>query len=287
MNIKQNELIIGAMMSLATLIVIVGILWLGKSNFFVQGLPLNLMVKNAAGVSQGDEVYFRGLKIGTVRDAELSDGSILLKLKLEGIASIPKDSKFTIKDYSLVGGKIIEIDPGASHQNLNPEDTVWGYTAEGMAELITDIRSFKPAIQKVLTNMDSLTGKTTLRKLNLTLHKMNDAVESIRKLLNGDVKETFTNVNEITSENKEKISELFTSLNENSTELKNLLGTANATTLKLDSLLSKLNNKKSTLSALATNDSLYENLTKAANSIDSLAKDIKKNPKKYLKISIF
>ncbi len=287
MNIKQNELIIGAMMSLATLIVIVGILWLGKSNFFVQGLPVNLLVKNAAGVSQGDEVYFRGLKIGTVRNAELSNGSILLKLKLESIAIIPKDSKFTIKDYSLVGGKIIEIDPGNSSQNLNPEDTVWGNTAEGMADLVSDIRSLKPALQKILTNVDSLTGSTTLKKLNLTLYKMNETVESINKLLNGDVKETFANVNEITSENKEKIAKLFSSLNQNSTELKNLLGTANAATLRLDSLLTKLNNKKSTLSALTTNDSLYENLNKAAASIDSLAKDIKKNPKKYFKVNVF
>lgn len=287
MNIKQNEIIIGTMMSLATLIVIVGILWLGKSNFFVQGLPLNMLVENAAGVSQGDEVYFRGLKIGTVRDAQIADHSILLKLKLEGISGIPKDSKFTIKDYSLVGGKIIEIDPGNSDNYLSAGDTVVGHTAEGMTELLSDIRSFKPAINKILTNIDSLTGKTTLHKLNSTLQKMNLVIANIQGLLNGDVKETFASVNEIASGNKEKISKLFDSLNENSQELHKLLGVANSTTKRLDSLLSKLNNKKGTLSALAKNDSLYENLNKAAASIDSLAKDIKRNPKKYFEVKVF
>ncbi len=287
MNIKQNELIIGSMMSLATLIVIVGILWLGKSNFFVQGLPINMLVENAAGVSQGDEVYYRGLKIGTVRDAQLADNAILLKLKLEGVSKIPANSKFTIKDYSLVGGKIIEIFPGNSKETLSAGDTVKGFTEQSLTDLLSDFRTLKPQIERVLANIDSLTGKNTLAKINLTATELNRTIRDIRNLINGEIKETFASTKEISSENKEKIASLFNSLSKSAERLKILLNSATNVTVKFDSILTKLNNSKGTLSSLAENDSLYTNLNKAAAAIDSLAKDIKKNPKKYFEVKVF
>jgi len=286
MTTKQNELVIGAMMSLATLIVILGILWLGKSNVFVKGFTLNLLVENANGVSQGDEVYFRGLKVGTVRNAVLHDKHVLLDLKLEGVSRIPKDSKFTIRDYSLVGGKVVEILPGKSPEALSSGDTVFGYATLGMTDFVSELRSFEPQLKRILSNMDSITSPENIASLHIFLKELTATVRDIDQLVNGEIKSAATSINRLASDNGEKLKTLLESLEKSSHELKGFLSTSSNVAERLDTLLAKINNNKRTLSSIMQNDSLYRNLNHAIISIDSLVSEIKRKPDKYLKVNI-
>lgn len=288
MNTRKNEFLIGLTMSVATLIVIVGILILGKSNFFVTGLPVNLIVDNANGIGQGDDVYFKGLKVGTVSGAEISNNQVLLKLKIEGIDSIPVDSKFEVKDYSLIGGKVIEISPGSSKTYLDENATVKGVSStSGLESLIADVKDLEPKIDKILNNLDTLTGDETQKNVEFILRELSETIISTKQVINVDLHNTLTNLNELTSENKENISELIKSLSESSDNLSEFLNKSSSAAVKLDSLLARLNEGKGSMGNLMQNDSLYNNLNQAISSIDSLVSDIKKNPDKYINVSVF
>jgi phospholipid/cholesterol/gamma-HCH transport system substrate-binding protein len=55
----------------------------------------------------------------------------------------------------------------------------------------------------------------------------------------------------------------------------------------LEGLLARLERGEGTLGQLVANDSLYNNLNRAAESVHLLATDVRENPKKYLTVEIF
>ncbi len=288
MNTKKNEFFIGLAMSVATLIVIVGILVLGKSNFFLTGLSVNVVVNNADGISQGDDVYFKGLKVGSVSDAKLLNDNIILSLKIEGVDSIPVDSKFEIKDFSILGGKAIEILPGNSKECLKEDARVYGYTSQsGIASIVSDIKKLEPKIDKILDNIDNLTGENNQTKVKNLLNNLSETINGTKKVITVDLHNTLTGLNDLTTENKENVHNLLKSLTKSSDSLSTFLGKSSSVILELDSLMSKLNSGKGSAGNFLNNESLYHNLNKTIISIDSLVSDVKKNPDKYINVSVF
>ena len=287
MTNRQNEFVIGLAMAIAIVIVVVSVLWLGKSNFFIKGTTINMLVDNANGIINGEEILYRGIKIGSVSDAIITKNNVLLKLKIEKANNIPKDSKFVIKDYSMISGKIVEIIPGNSTYYLQPGDTVKGSVAFGLNNMVADLKDLKPKINKILSNVDTLTGNEFQSNLNTTLSNLNSTIKSLRNILNSNLKNTFANIDEIITNNKKDVSFLIKSFSKRSEELSQFLNSSNNTVKKLDSLIAAINNNKGTLGKLIKNKSLYNNLDRTLISLDSLLTDFKNNPDKYINVSVF
>jgi hypothetical protein len=60
-----------------------------------------------------------------------------------------------------------------------------------------------------------------------------------------------------------------------------------STSRDLKSFAQQLNQSKSTVGKLLNEDGLYNRIDSVASSLDALILDIKANPKKYIKLSIF
>ncbi len=287
MNIRKNEFLIGTVMITMILLLIFGVFWLGNSDFFVKGLPINAKLENANGISKGDIIYYRGLKVGTVRDAKIKKDAVILELKIDGYDEIPSDSKFVIKNLSIIGGKIIEIIPGNSSAYLQKGDTVKAFADNELSGIVDEFKELKPQISKILKNADILTGKETYKELLLTIRDLHSTIKDTKTLINGKLAETVSNLNKLTMDNSQNISNLLNSLSKNSNELSTFLNHSSSVAVNLDSILEKINNGNGTAAALMNNDSLYRNLNNTIKSIDSLVSDLKRNPKKYINVSVF
>lgn len=126
MNRRGGELFLGLTLTLATLIVVFGILFLGRSGLLSGGMTVQVRAAEAAGIGVGDEVLFRGVVTGSVRDIRFTEDAVLLELRLEGRPPIPRDSPFVIRSTGVLGGREIEIRPGASGELLRSGDQVRG-----------------------------------------------------------------------------------------------------------------------------------------------------------------
>ncbi len=278
---------IGLSLSIAAAIVVFSILWLGKSNFFMKGVQIDLKVQDANGITSGNEVFYRGLKVGNITDASITNDGVLLKLKIEDVDKIPIDSRFEIGDFSLISGKAIEITPGTSTNFLAPNDTVIGFSGYGMNQAVAGLQSLESQISRVLSNVDTLTGNGTQRRLDLVLANMNRTILALNAQVNGNLRQTLTNVDQITSDNKDNVASVINSLSDNSKQLSKFLKTSSKSAEQLDSLLTNLNSGRGTVGRLVRSDSLYERLNNTVSSIDSLVNDIKTHPKKYVNVSVF
>ena len=134
------------------------------------GLFVRRVLENADGIQKGDEIYFRGIKIGNVLESSIIRNGVMLNLKIDKLDKIPIDSKFKISDFSLISGKAIQINPGISEKYLQPGDTIKGSAAYGVNQAIAVIKDLSPKIDKVLSKF---------------LNKSSNAVEQLNSLLTG------------------------------------------------------------------------------------------------------
>ena len=286
MNIKQNEFMIGVMVTAATLIVLFGVLWLGNTSLLNSGLTLNIEVKDANGLTKGDEVHFRGLKVGTIKATAASDSSIFLKVNIKDVSNIPIDSKFTIGNYSLIGGKVIEIHPGHSKIMLKNGALVKGESESGLSQMTGKIGDLENKVNKVLTNIEKITNEKNSENISRVLSNLNKTVESLNLLINHDLKKSLDGVNQIIEKNQKPIGSIIDSVNARAKDFSELIVHSKNASEKLESLLKQINNKQGSLGKLMNEDSLYENLNHTLQNLDSLIIDIKKNPSRYFEVKI-
>ena len=287
MKLRQNEFIIGLSVTIATLIVILSILWLGKSNFLVKGIHLNMLVDNAAGLSVGDEVLYKGLPVGTVQDTKIEAQGIVIKLKIEKIKQIPRDSRFVIRNVSLLGEMAVEIIPGNSGQYLRFGETVKGQTEKGFMDMVGGSADYKQQLNNILQNLNVLFGQKTFQNLNGLLTTWQQTANNLNLLLQGDVKQTLSNAKEITAGNKKSIQIILDSLAQNAHDLNAGIRNIKQVSAEMNKTLKRINQGKGTLGKMTKEDSLYHKLNKTVEHLDSLILDIKKHPAKYFKVQVF
>lgn len=286
MTIKQNEFMIGIMVTAATLIVLFGVLWLGNTSLLNKGLIFNIEVKDAGGLTKGDEVHFRGLKVGIIKATTATDTSIFLKVNIKDISKIPIDSKFTISNLSLIGGKIIEIHPGHSKIMLKDGDIVLGESGSGLSQMTGKIGDLENKVNKVLTNIEKITNEKNSENISQVLSNLNKTIESLNLLINHDLKKSLDGVNQIIEKNKEPIGSIVDTVNARAKDFSELIVHSKNASEKLESLLKQMTNKRGSLGKLMNEDSLYENLNHTLQNLDSLIIDIKKNPSRYFEVKI-
>ncbi len=287
MKLRQNEFIIGLSVTIATLIVILSILWLGKSNFLVKGIHLNLLVQNAAGLGVGDEVLYKGLPVGTVQDTKIDPEGIIIKLKIEKIKNIPRDSHFVIKNISLLGEMAVEIIPGSSKEYLKFGETVKGETVKGLMDMVGGSGNLKSQLNQILQNLNLLAGEKTVQNINDFLKAWQTTAQDLNALINGDLKKTLANSREITQKNKNSINTILDTLARNAGHLGETIRQMHGVSKKLNRTLAGINGGKGTLGKLTSEDSLYVKLNRTIEHLDSLILDIKKHPTRYFEVKVF
>jgi ABC-type transporter Mla subunit MlaD len=98
-----------------------------------------------------------------------------------------------------------------------------------------------------------------------------------------EAKNTMQNLDDISSENKEKLNSMITNLEATSAELETLSAGLNETNLTLNEVLTKINNGEGTLGKMVNDPSLYNNIDSLSVNINQLIKSINEDPGKYLK----
>jgi phospholipid/cholesterol/gamma-HCH transport system substrate-binding protein len=102
-----------------------------------------------------------------------------------------------------------------------------------------------------------------------------------------DLSYSSAELKKIISENKEKLQSTVDNFGEASTKLGNIATTLDSVSLSLKKLSSKIESGEGTLGQLVNDTTLYEQIKKTTQHVDDLILDIKKNPKKYLKVTLF
>ena len=278
MSERKTEIIVGLTVTLAVLILVGGIIWGKRREFFPHRVFITVNFNDVQGLANGDPVLIRGVKQGEVNEIVLKQNHAEVQLWIRDNIPLYTDLKFAIEMEDLLGGKRVTIDPGTNGQYAELNDI---FTGESHGDIIDMFKK----VDAILTHAD-----TTLMKVNnfLEAGRLNRVLQSVEATTN-QARTILTENRHNLKSTVSRLEKIAQSFEEDSTLLR--IGTVVTrldTTIQLIKLITlHLETGEGTLGKLLHDRKLFDQLLKTSLDLDSLITDIKANPKKYIHFSIF
>jgi len=294
----KKEFTIGVSAIVAVLILVFGINYLKGINMFQPSNHYDVVYTDVAGLAQSAPVSLNGYKVGIVRELRYeynNPGHIRVSLDLDDELKLAAGTVAEIVT-DMLGTTTINLHIPAGNKYLEPGAELTPAISQGLvqnlqSEMLPQVVNLLPKVDSIMISVNKVVSNPALIKTVESLDRIAANIESSTRNIKSfsstlpyianDARATMTNFNTISTDMKQITAELKDLPVD--TTMQNVL----RATEELKVLLAQLNNPNSTLGALTHDRSLYNNLNSSAASLDSLLRDIKKNPKRYVTIKIF
>ncbi len=304
----SNETKVGILTIVGLTILILGFNFLKGKDLFKKSKKIYAVFKDLGSLSKSNEVKINGYVIGTVYSLKAKDenlSGIVATISLSQEVNIPIDSKAMISS-PLVGASFIVIEKGKAVEFLSPGDTLMTVVDVGILDdvkaqltpTLTKVRSTLDSLNNIFGSINGILNSEARGNLQQTLANLNKASSSLNGMLDnqtGALAKTLKNAEALTGKllsNTDDISATIknakiTSEKLAALELKPTIDSLNAMIGSLKNTAAKINSKDGTIGALLNDKTLYKKLTDAILSAEILMDDLRKNPKRYVNLSIF
>jgi phospholipid/cholesterol/gamma-HCH transport system substrate-binding protein len=116
MNTEKSKrtVIVGLFVTIGLLILLVGVFTLGgQKKSFVPSILVQAVFDNVNGLQKGDNVWFSGVKVGTVKSVNFNGGNsqirVTMHVEKKAQEFIRKDAKAKIGAEGFIGNKLVVI----------------------------------------------------------------------------------------------------------------------------------------------------------------------------------
>jgi phospholipid/cholesterol/gamma-HCH transport system substrate-binding protein len=192
----------------------------------------------------------------------------------------------------LMGGRTVQVIPGTSPQSLAPGGLLPGESADGILDVADEVgRDVQLAIGQVRELLSD------------------SAISSVHGSAR-DLEEVLSSLTQIVGEQRDELAELSATLNRSATRAESLLsreeldlsivqldstqaeqrvagGHLSRATSSLEVVIGRMERGEGTLGRLSVDDGLYTELTGTLQELSALAQDLRENPHRYVRLSIF
>jgi ABC-type transport system involved in resistance to organic solvents, periplasmic component len=273
--------------------------------------------ENVNGLAPSKPVSINGLRVGRVEEISIVDDQT--PIYFEVLISIEKDVEFSkntiaeIYEPGIMSGAEVRLILDYGKDIAQSGDYLNGRVAGGMFAGITEqlgptqtkIDSVLITLNKTLAGVDSMLDqenkqnlKVLLKNLNHTVSSFDATAKSIERTSNSangliaqneqTIKKTLNNANTTLASTQATIEKFGKTADKiNAMELEKTIKNFEEASKNLNSLLADINNGKGSLGKLAKEDDIADELKATIKSVNSLVDDLKKNPSRYVNISVF
>ncbi len=312
-----KEFKIGIVVVCAVAAFIWGVSFLKGTNLFSSKRSLYAVYPRIDNLNSSNPVLVQGIKVGQINDIDLfqkgGNQMVLVEFLLTEDIAIPKKSVARVVSADLLGNKAVEIVFSNNPEFVSSGDTLVSDTEQGLKESFNkQIAPLQARAEHLLTNIDSLMTVFNILLNPRTRENIDRSFESVRKAIlsfeqtayrldnivekdGPKMSSIITNLDGITgnlNRSEQKINNILNNFSQLSdslakSNLRTAIANADNTLRELNKLVGGINAGTGTLGKLARNDSLYDNLNKSAEHLNTLLRDLNENPKKYVHFSIF
>ena len=292
---RRDEVAVGILITVAAVILVVGALWLARGGLS-RGYPLYTRFAWGQNLKQGQPVLLAGVNIGYVSDVKLRrDGFLDVTFRVNNDQTVPKGSTATVKPVGIFGDVAVALTPQmpVPPDNYAAGDTVpAGIPAPDIGQIMSRVDSIAQSVGILTRAMDKqLVQAGGIKDLRRTIAATNDfssQLQSIAAEQNRNLTSTLAAYRRAaTAIDSARIDSTLRSFASTSQNFSRLAGTLDSASRQLTVALGKLNSGQGSAGKLLTDTLLYRDLRNLVSSVDSLMTDFKKNPRKYINLSIF
>ncbi|MBS2212448.1 MCE family protein [Carboxylicivirga mesophila] len=308
----KKEVKIGLTVFVSFIIVIWGFNFLKGHNLIEVGNSYYGVYDRIDGLTKASPVYFRGFKVGTVRDINFhptQPNRFLVTFTLFDEIGIPADSKAQIYSLDLMGTKGVQFIIGHSEQMLAVGDTmntsVVGDLADKMSMEVLPLKDKTERLivklDTVLTNIGQIFSEeksrfhSSMYNLDRSLRHFESISRNLAKKMEDDGEVTMMlqrtdSLVAMLSAQRPHIDSTFSNLANFSQQLEdaNIDATVEqlrSTLSSANDLLDSINDGKGSLGKLMSDDEFYYSLNDVSNSLNRLLIDFRHNPDRYVSFS--
>lgn len=249
-------------------------------------------VEDASGIRRGDPVQMRGVNIGRVHRFGMTDGGVDITLEIEGEWDIPTDSRASLASTGLLGGVTVDIQRGTATQLLGDGGRLEGDSGAG-GGLLGSVDALSGQAEDVLGRIEGLLSDPTVNAVEasaLELQSLLEELSSLARSQSDDIASLTASLNRSATAVEEATPEATATLVEaraTMTRLNQTSATLDRALTSLEDVTGRMARGEGSLGKLSQDDELYVNLSAAAESARLLLDDIRANPGRYIKISVF
>jgi phospholipid/cholesterol/gamma-HCH transport system substrate-binding protein len=295
----RAELQVGILVVVSLVVLAAGVLWISGTDLGAEVTPLHAVTSDAGAVASGDPVTYLGVEVGTVSRVTIDGRRVVVDLEVRRMDSLPVDTRATIRPSGFLGGSVVQLDPGSAPELLQAGDTIQASTVPELQNVAARVGD---RAGEVMDRAGALLSEAAVRDVHRSAEGMAATMARLREMVDeqqGSVTRLTEHLRQVSSRldtatddgeldrTVANLDSLMAGLRRSSRELE-------ASSESLNSLLGKMDRGEGTLGKLANDDRLYERAVDAATRIrdvseelTALTRDLRENPGRYLKVSIF
>lgn len=297
----NKEIKIGFFTILAIIILFLGINYLKGIKVFNSNIIYHAKYSNISGLKKGSGLYLNGYQIGlasNINFLENENQNLLVTFSLNVDLDIPRNSVLTISSQDIMGTMAVELTLGNDSILAQNGDTLNSAIKGSLQqEVNAQILPLKLKTEDLIGSIDSVMKIITAVLNKDTRTNLSNSLESLDKTFSL-MNETMVKVKNIVDDNDEVVTSIFKNFEKSNNDITNILNnfsqiSDDIANSNINSLLSsfkeiskKINESGGTLGKLVNDQELYLNLEKSSKQLESLIKDIKRNPKRYVNFSL-
>jgi phospholipid/cholesterol/gamma-HCH transport system substrate-binding protein len=300
----SNETRVGLVVFAAAIIFVVGVVVLQGIDLRSKQYSLTVLYRSVNGLKVGDMVTVAGLVVGSVESMMFAGREIRVDLSIQTKVRLPKDSKAVVKSETIMGGKFIEITPGADTLMLRDGDSLAGMYEADLSELTSTLAPISSNVLGILENVNSTFDEPTRRRVKEIVAELEHAARRLDETVRGagpqadqvmDDLSTFARdlsvfartLDSIAVGQRPNIDAGISSLKTTSANLSIVTAKLETTVDLTNAVLAKMKSGEGTLGKLVQDETLYNDLDSLTVNLNKLVVDIRENPNKYMKVSVF
>ncbi|HTR80429.1 MAG TPA: MlaD family protein [Bacteroidota bacterium] len=300
----SNEIKLGMAIFAAVVVFVGGVIYLRGVDFQRREYTLTIIYNNVNGLQEGNPVTVAGLAIGKVQDLKLNGNAIAVTVQVQNKVQFPVDSKAFIKSSSLMGGKLIAITPGVNSTMLKDGDTLSGSYEADLTELTSTLAPISSNVLGILQRVNTTFDEKTRDNIQGILADVNRSSEELEHIIHaeGDRLDfaignfgTFStnlshfalNLDTMALSQRSNLDTSMATIRLVAYNLHEASENLKSTTQSLDVVLDRIQRGQGTLGKLVHEEKLYNDIDSLASNLNLLVKDLRENPGRYVKVSVF
>lgn len=312
----SKEVKVGLVTTLAIGCFIYGFNFLKGHDLFSSQRKFYAVYSNIDGLVEANPLMINGFKVGIVGKITLANDtstSVIVTLLLDNDVKVPKNSVAKVVSSDILGSKAVQLllgtgtvyaESGDTLKSAQEDDlkTAVNKTIAPLQEkavgLIASIDSVMIVVQQVFNesarqnlakSFESI--KMAITSLETTSYRLDTMVQSEKSKISSILSKVNTLATTLAN-NSDKLGNVINNFSNISdsiakSNLTSAINNADVALGQASQIMTKINSGQGTMGMLINNDSLYRKLDKSSEDLDKLLKDLRINPERYVRISVF
>lgn len=291
---RRDEVLVGLFTTVAIIILALASIWLVRGGLN-RGYLLHSRFAWGSGIKQGAPVWLVGVTVGTVDKVDLDPaGTLVITYRIQREHRVPMGSVATIVPNGFFGDMAVALTPPRPNPvSYEPGDTIpVGVGQAGLQAVLQRADTLSTTLSIMMGTLKSqFVDSGGIREMRRTAFAMNRLLDTFNQVASVQSREMQTTLvalrSRVNAVDSARLDSTVRTMQQASASLSAFSGELHTASTRFNAILTKVESGDGSLTKLMNDPALYNDLRRVATRVDSLMLDLMKNPRKYLKFSVF